>query len=230
MHVLIIFLLVQSSPIIEKLGLAIFTQILFIYFQTSLPWAECPTEIIGNISVPVAECAKSSETSYFWYRETLGIRKLILEIEKKIQQYFFILDISESISDFDGIRGPMLLCLALAWIIVYLIIMKGIKSSGYVVYFTAGFPYVVMTIFFIRGITLPGATEGLMHMFNPDVSCAFLYIFKFLFIRMYLNPKLIPFVKSGTYGSIFGQDSICKSFIAQMSAHYTSSVSVYKKQ
>ena len=56
----------------RKKGLAIFTQILFIYFQTSLPWAECPTEIIGNISVPVAECAKSSETSYFWYRETLG--------------------------------------------------------------------------------------------------------------------------------------------------------------
>ena len=47
--------------------------------------------------------------------------------------------------------------------------MKGIKSSGYVVYFTAGFPYVVMTIFFIRGITLPGASEGLMHMFSPDL-------------------------------------------------------------
>jgi len=117
--------------------------------STTLPWAECPTEIIGNISMPVAECAKSSETSYFWYREAL--------------------DISESIADFDGIRGPMLLCLALAWILVYLIIMKGIKSSGYVVYFTAGFPYIVMTIFFIRGITLPGATEGLMHMFNPDL-------------------------------------------------------------
>ena len=64
----------------------------------------------------------------------------------------------------------MILCLALAWLIVYLIIMKGIKSSGYVVYFTAGFPYVVMTIFFIRGITLPGAWEGLIHMFTPDVS------------------------------------------------------------
>jgi len=118
-------------------------------FQTTLPWSVCPTEIIGNETVVVAECAKSSETSFFWYRETL--------------------DISESISDFDGIRGSMILCLALAWLIVYLIIMKGIKSSGYVVYFTAGFPYVVMTIFFIRGITLPGAWEGLIHMFTPDL-------------------------------------------------------------
>ena len=123
-------------------------------------------------------------------------------MKKKIHEYFFILDISESISDFDGIRGPMLLCLALAWIIVYLIIMKGIKSSGYVVYFTAGFPYVVMTIFFIRGITLPGATEGLMHMFNPDVSCAFLY--------MYFQIPFYTNVKSGTYGSILTK--VCLSW------------------
>ena len=144
-----------------------------------------------------------------------------MEIEKKVDKYFFILDISESIADFDGIRGPMLLCLALAWIIVYLIIMKGIKSSGYVVYFTAGFPYIVMTIFFIRGITLPGATEGLMHMFNPDVSCAFLYIFKFLSIRMYSNPSLIPFVKSGTYWSIFTK--VCLSWTRfDLQVFYTS--------
>ena len=73
--------------------------------QSTLPWSVCPSEIIGNVSVLVAECAKSSETSYFWYREAL--------------------DISESIADFEGIRGSMLLCLALAWVVVYLIIMKG---------------------------------------------------------------------------------------------------------
>lgn len=115
-----------------------------------LPWSTCPTIIQNNATIEVAECAKSSETTYFWYREAL--------------------DISESISDFDGIRWWMLICLALAWIIVYLIIMKGIQSSGYVVYFTALFPYVVMTIFFVRGLTLPGSSAGLLHMFSPKVS------------------------------------------------------------
>ena len=52
---------------------------------------------------------------------------------------------------------------------IYLIIMKGIESSGNVVYFTALFPYIVMTIFFIRGITLKGAGAGLAHMFYPKV-------------------------------------------------------------
>ncbi len=64
----------------------------------------------------------------------------------------------------------MLLSLLLAWIIVYLICMKGIQSSGYVVYFTALFPYLVLTIFFIRGVTLKGAGAGLAHMFFPKVS------------------------------------------------------------
>ena len=53
---------------------------------------------------------------------------------------------------------------------IYLIIMKGIESSGKVVYFTALFPYIVMTIFFIRGITLKGAGAGLSHMFSPKVN------------------------------------------------------------
>ncbi len=64
----------------------------------------------------------------------------------------------------------MLLCLIIAWVTVYLIIMKGIQSSGKVVYFTALFPYVVLTIFLVRGLTLPGASAGLVHMFYPKVT------------------------------------------------------------
>ena len=48
--------------------------------------------------------------------------------------------------------------------------MKGIQSSGKVVYFTAIFPYIVLTIFFLRGVTLPGAFAGLHHMFQPKVK------------------------------------------------------------
>ena len=68
------------------------------------------------------------------------------------------------------IRWWMLLCLIFAWVITFLIIMKGIQSSGKVVYFTALFPYVVMTIFFIRGLTLKGAGAGLAHMFLPKLD------------------------------------------------------------
>lgn len=38
------------------------------------------------------------------------------------------------------------------------------------VYVTATFPYLVLTIFLIRGLTLPGATDGLAYLFTPKVS------------------------------------------------------------
>jgi len=37
-------------------------------------------------------------------------------------------------------------------------------------YVTTIFPYLVLTIFLIRALTLPGATVGLVYLFTPDVS------------------------------------------------------------
>lgn len=38
------------------------------------------------------------------------------------------------------------------------------------IYFTALFPYLVLTAFLVRGLTLPGAMQGLTYLFTPDVS------------------------------------------------------------
>ncbi|XP_076655482.1 sodium- and chloride-dependent transporter XTRP3 isoform X2 [Halictus rubicundus] len=119
---------------------------LFNSLEDPLPWAKCP-ELDGK---PVEECVKSSETAYFWYRTTL--------------------DAAPSIEDGQGLKWWIVLCLLLSWIVVFFIVMKGIQSSGKVVYFTSMFPYLVLTIFFIRGITLKGASAGLAHMYTPKIE------------------------------------------------------------
>lgn len=38
------------------------------------------------------------------------------------------------------------------------------------IYVTVTFPYLVLTIFLIRALTLPGASDGLVYLFTPKVS------------------------------------------------------------
>ncbi|RXM31740.1 Sodium- and chloride-dependent glycine transporter 2 [Acipenser ruthenus] len=85
------------------------------------------------------------------------------------EEYFKynVLHISKGIEYPGDIRWPLALCLFLAWVIVYVSLAKGIKSSGKVVYFTATFPYVVLVILLIRGVTLPGAGAGILYFITP---------------------------------------------------------------
>uniref|UniRef100_A0A8C2XCU7 Solute carrier family 6 member 16a n=1 Tax=Cyclopterus lumpus TaxID=8103 RepID=A0A8C2XCU7_CYCLU len=61
-------------------------------------------------------------------------------------------------------------CLLAAWAIVSLAMIKGIKSSAKVMYFSSVFPYVVLFIFLIRGLMLDGAMEGITFLFYPKLE------------------------------------------------------------
>lgn len=119
-------------------------------FQAQLPWSECPKQISNNTLEEVPECTKSSPTQYFWYRVTL--------------------DVSPNVDTAQQFNWRIALCLFIAWILCYLCMIKGIASSGKVVYVTAPFPYVVLVIFFFRGMTLPGMKDGVAHLFTPQWS------------------------------------------------------------
>ncbi|XP_076841055.1 sodium-dependent neutral amino acid transporter B(0)AT2 [Brachyhypopomus gauderio] len=119
-------------------------------FQQPLPWHECPLVKNKTSTYVVPECEKSSATTYFWYRRTL--------------------DISDSISESGGLNWRMTLCLVAAWSIVCLAMIKGIQSSGKVMYFSSLFPYVVLICFLVRGLLLQGSVDGIIHMITPKVE------------------------------------------------------------
>ncbi|CAG5957587.1 unnamed protein product [Menidia menidia] len=125
-------------------------------FQQPLPWHECP--LVKNKTSTckkegpdvVPECEKSSATTYYWYREALNI--------------------SDSISEGGGLNWKMTVCLLIAWSMVCLAMIKGIQSSGKVMYFSSLFPYVVLICFLVRALLLKGSVDGIRHMFTPKLE------------------------------------------------------------
>uniref|UniRef100_A0A8C7MJA8 Transporter n=1 Tax=Oncorhynchus kisutch TaxID=8019 RepID=A0A8C7MJA8_ONCKI len=107
---------------------------LFNSFQDPLPWSQCPLN--ANKTGLVSECARSSSVDYFWYRETLNTSTAI--------------DLS------GGLQWWMVLALVSAWTLLYVCCIRGIETTGKAVYITSTLPYLVLTIFLIRGLTLKG--------------------------------------------------------------------------
>jgi len=65
-------------------------------------------------------------------------------------------------------RWQNMACLATAWLLVALCLIKGVKTSGKVVYFTSLFPYCVLLVLAVRGLTLPGALQGISYYLSTD--------------------------------------------------------------
>ena len=97
-----------------------------------------------------------------------------------------ILQLSESPKALGGIRLPIVGGLALVWLLIYLSLFKGVEALGKIVYFTVIIPWLIIVIMVIRGLTLPGAMEGLKFYLTPNFS-------------VLLNPK----VWLAAYGQIF---------------------------
>ncbi|XP_008282736.1 sodium- and chloride-dependent GABA transporter 2-like [Stegastes partitus] len=112
---------------------------------------DCVDFSIKNASVPWTNQTNStSAATEFWERRVLAI--------------------SGGIEEIGSIRWEVMLCAIAMWITCYFCIWKGVKSTGKVVYFTATFPYVMLLILLIRGLTLPGALQGVKFYLLPEPS------------------------------------------------------------
>lgn len=124
-------------------------------FQGTLPWAVCEPEWTN--CVPSGESFNASEIDG--------------EPVSSAELYFTRTVLRQSDGIDDGIGTPLwdlTLCLFASWVIVFVIVARGVKSSGKAAYFLALFPYVVMFILLIRAVTLPGADRGIMFFITPQ--------------------------------------------------------------
>ena len=60
--------------------------------------------------------------------------------------------------------------LAFVWLVIFLIMFRGARVIGKVSIFLVILPWLLLIVLFIRGITLPGAVEGLNFYLAPDFA------------------------------------------------------------
>uniref|UniRef100_A0A3Q2XZH9 Solute carrier family 6 member 6b n=1 Tax=Hippocampus comes TaxID=109280 RepID=A0A3Q2XZH9_HIPCM len=135
---------------------------LFQCFQPELPWAKCNQP--WNTDRCIEDTYRKNKS--FWLPSNLSnFTSPVTEFwERKV------LDMSSGIEDIGPIKWDLALCLLLVWVICFFCIWKGVKSTGKVVYITATFPFVMLIVLLIRGVTLPGAAEGIKFYLYPDLT------------------------------------------------------------
>ncbi|WAR02647.1 INE-like protein, partial [Mya arenaria] len=87
-----------------------------------------------------------------------------------VNESFFrqrVLEKTSGIDEPGALRWDLSLILLMCWILVYFCIWKGPRFTGKVVYFTVTFPYLVLVILLVRGLTLPGAINGVLYFVVP---------------------------------------------------------------
>ncbi|XP_063766446.1 solute carrier family 6 member 11a [Eleginops maclovinus] len=131
---------------------------LFASFTDELPWATCNNTwntdsclVLNNYNITAnwtSPVNASSSILEFWHRR--------------------VLNISTGIDALGNIQQDLALYLLLAWALCYFCVWKGVRSTGKATYFTATFPFVMLVVLLIRGMTLPGALHGIKYYLYPN--------------------------------------------------------------
>lgn len=107
-------------------------------FTSPLPWSEDGYDNKCNIG-PASE---------YFFRE-------ILQFQNEETCEFL------EPGDISKINWYVYISVVVAWIIIYLCVFKGVKSSSFVVWVTVPTPIILLIILLIRGATMSGAWEGI---------------------------------------------------------------------
>uniref|UniRef100_A0A1B0FKI7 Transporter n=1 Tax=Glossina morsitans morsitans TaxID=37546 RepID=A0A1B0FKI7_GLOMM len=156
----------------------------FASFTNHLPWISC-TNFWNTKDCKPFEVQTTSDSTISNYSESFLMNDTYMNIsagnssasldstgterfQSAASEYF-----NEGIHDLGAIKWDMAACLLIVYLICYFSLWKGISTSGKVVWFTALFPYAVLLILLIRGITLPGSAMGIRYYLNPNFDAIY---------------------------------------------------------
>ena len=140
-----------------------------LYYNVIVAWA---LWFLGNsFGDPLAWAGAANSTTGaidFWEVKTLRCRGEATTCSwLNVTDWASVEALSPSLFDTGGCVPPLVATLALGWFLIWLCVCKGIESLGKVAWFTAIFPYFVLAILLVRGLTLEGAWLGLRYYLEP---------------------------------------------------------------
>ncbi|XP_071510973.1 sodium- and chloride-dependent glycine transporter 1-like [Diadema antillarum] len=162
----------------------------FASFTSNLPWEGCHhswntpycSELIddclenGGIIVANGSCANQTMISKDEFGEfSMSFRPESVSPDiwdrrtDPSEEYWrnAVLQESSGIEETGGVVWKIALCNLFVWVVTFVIVVRGIKISGKVAYFTALFPYVLLTALLIRALTLEGSADGIRIFLSP---------------------------------------------------------------
>lgn len=122
-----------------------------LYYVTLMPWSV--SFLIDSFKNPLPWASDDSNSLWnkdYFHKETLQV--------------------SENISEPGGIVPMMAVCLLISYVVIYFSMWKGLRSTSKIIFVTVPLPYLLLTIFLIKGATLDGSGDGLRYLFVPDWS------------------------------------------------------------
>ncbi|KAL5004950.1 hypothetical protein ScPMuIL_018406 [Solemya velum] len=164
---------------------------MFDSFRAELPWAKCDPawaspycmdfipilskedceNHYNHTNITTGICTNGTSMAIFDEQaaKAFGVVRKLPSAEY-LERHVLHSAFSDGILNLGPVQTPLALCYLVAFILVALCLSKSIKSSGKVVYFTATFPYLVLLILLIRGLTLDGSEKGIEFYTTPDIS------------------------------------------------------------
>lgn len=135
--------------------------LLFIYhsLRRELPWTSCDNEWNTD------HCTRT-RADFVENKTENGTQTVVSSADEFFHNE--VLKISSGVGEVGGLVWPVVGAVLFTWVIIFLANFKGVRVLGKVVWLTATFPYVMLTILLIRGVTLPGAWDGIYFYIYPN--------------------------------------------------------------
>jgi len=156
---------------------------LLVSLNSVVPWGDCGNywnsplcvdpykrkDMIHDYNITYDEQGAPKNWTFYYINQTWYNSSHLMDPVKEYWENR-VLKISDGLETIGGLRWELVGTLALIWLICYFCIWKGVKGTGKVVYFTALFPYFLLVVLLIRGVTLDGAAEGISFYLTPSLS------------------------------------------------------------